>query len=227
MGKRKLERFAENATFKHFFQPSFFDLQTGFPLQGKWREDFFRNNNPIIVEVGCGKGEYTVALAEKYPERNFIGIDKKGARMWKGGKTSHENSMPNVAFVRSHAEMIGSIFGKAEVDELWITFPEPQPNSPRSKKRFTSSQFLNRYRKILKPEGNIHLKTDNDLVYETTLELVQSDKHLLHFSCNDLYLNTSDEQLKDVIAVQTHYEKIWLEKGFKIKYLCFSLNPKV
>lgn len=224
MAKRKLERFAENATFDHFFQPSFFDLQAGFPLQGKWREDFFHNNNPIIVELGCGKGEYTVALAEKYPGRNFIGIDKKGARMWKGGKTSHENSMPNVAFVRSHAEMIGSIFGTAEVDELWITFPEPQPNSPRSKKRLTSSQFLDRYRKILKPNGLIHLKTDSDLVYESTLEIVKSDKHLLHFSCNDLYQDNADERLKDVMAVQTHYEKIWLEKRFIIKYLCFSLN---
>lgn len=227
MAKRKLERFAENATFDHFFQPSFFDLQAGFPLQGRWREDFFHNKNQIIVELGCGKGEYTVALAEKYPERNFIGIDKKGARMWKGGKTSHENSMPNVAFVRSHAEMIGSIFGAAEVDELWITFPEPQPNSPRSKKRLTSSQFIDRYRKILKPDGLIHLKTDSDLVYESTLELVKSDKHLLHFSSNDLYQDNADEHLKDVMAVQTHYEKIWLEKGFIIKYLCFSLNTNL
>ena len=227
MAKRKLERFAENATFEHFFQPSFFDLQAGFPLQGKWREDFFHNNNPVIIELGCGKGEYAVALAEKYPGRNFIGIDKKGARMWKGGKTSHENAMPNVAFVRSHAEMIGSIFGAGEVDEIWITFPEPQPNSPRSKKRFTSAQFLNRFRQILKPDGIIHLKTDSDLVYESTLEQVQSEKLPLHMSCNDLYQNISDEQLKDVIAVQTHYEKIWLGKGFKIKYLKFSLNPSV
>ena len=226
LAKRKIERFAENATFEHFFQPSFFDLQSGFPLKGRWREDFFHNKNPIIVELGCGKGEYTVALAAKYPERNFIGIDKKGARMWKGGKTSHESAMPNVAFVRSHAEMISSIFGLAEVDELWITFPEPQPNSPRSKKRFTSSQFLKRYIKILKPAGIIHLKTDNDLVYESTLELIQSDKHLLHFASNDLYLNTSSDQLMDVMAVQTHYEKIWLAKGFKIKYLYFSLNPE-
>lgn len=225
MAKRKLERFAENATFEHFFQPSFFDLQAGFPLRGRWREDFFHNTNPIIIELGCGKGEYTVALAEKYSDSNFIGIDKKGARMWKGGKTSHENAMPNVAFVRSHAELICSIFGTSEVDELWITFPEPQPNSPRSKKRFTSQQFLNRYRNILKPEGKIHLKTDSDLVYESTLELVKSNNHQLHFSCNDLYQNTADEQLKDVMSVQTHYEKIWLEKGFKIKYLSFSLNP--
>lgn len=226
MAKRKLERFAENATFEHFFQPSYFDLQAGFPLRGKWHADFFHNNNPVIVELGCGKGEYTVALAEKYPEKNFIGIDKKGARMWKGGKTSHENAMPNVAFVRSHAEMVCSIFGDAEVDELWITFPEPQPNSPRSKKRFTSSQFLDRYRSILKPGGIIHLKTDSELVYESTLELVKAEKYPLHYSCDDLYQHATIEQLKDVMEVQTHYEKIWLEKGFKIKYLCFSLTPK-
>lgn len=227
MAKRKLERFAENATFEHFFQPSFFDLQAGFPLKGRWREDFFHNNNPIIIELGCGKGEYTVALAEKYPQRNFIGIDKKGARMWKGGKTSHENAMPNVAFVRSHAETICSIFGPSEADEIWITFPEPQPNSPRSKKRFTSPQFLDRYRNILKPEGIIHLKTDSALVFESTLESIKLFRHQLHFSCNDLYLNATDESLQDVMSVQTHYEKIWLEKGFKIKYLSFSLNPEV
>jgi tRNA (guanine-N7-)-methyltransferase len=225
LAKRKLERFAENATFKHFFQPSFFDLQAGFPLQGRWRKDFFHNNNPIIIELGCGKGEYTVALAARYPDKNFIGIDKKGARMWKGGKTSHEEAMPNVAFVRSRAELIGFVFGTEEIDEIWITFPEPQPNSPRSKKRFTSPQFLNRYRQILKPCGILHLKTDSDLVYESTLEVVKTEGHLLHFSCNDLYQYDVDDQVKDVIAVQTHYEKMWLEKGFKIKYMNFSLNP--
>jgi len=225
LAKRKLERFAENATFKHFFQPSFFDLQAGFPLKGKWREDFFCNNNPVIVELGCGKGEYTVALATKYPGKNFIGIDKKGARMWKGGKTSHEEAMQNVAFVRSRAELIGLIFGHREVDEIWITFPEPQPNSPRSKKRFTSSQFLNRYRQILKSDGLLHLKTDSDLVYESTLEVIKSEGHLLHFSCDDLYGYNADNQIQDVIAVQTHYEKMWLEKGLKIKYMKFSLNP--
>jgi tRNA (guanine-N7-)-methyltransferase len=226
LAKRKLERFAENATFRHFFQPSFFDLQVGFPLKGKWREDFFHNNNPVIIELGCGKGEYTVALAAKYPERNFIGIDKKGARMWKGGKTSHEKAMPNVAFVRSRAEMIAFIFGKEEVDEIWITFPEPQPNSPRSKKRFTSSQFLSRFRQILKRDGILHLKTDSDLVYESTLNVLKTELHPLHFSCDDLYQCDADDQVKDVIDVQTHYEKIWLEKGFKIKYLKFSLNPE-
>jgi len=226
LAKRKLERFAENATFKHFFQPSFFDLQEGFPLRGRWRENFFHNNNPIIIELGCGKGEYTVALAIRYPERNFIGIDKKGARMWKGGKTSHEEAMPNVAFVRSRAELIGMIFGEAEVDEIWITFPEPQPNSPRSKKRFTSSQFLARYRQILKPGGLLHLKTDSDLVYKSTLEVIKVGGHLLNFSCNDLYQYDADEKVQDVIAVQTHYEKMWLDKGFTIKYMNFSLNPE-
>jgi tRNA (guanine-N7-)-methyltransferase len=225
LAKRKLERFAENATFNHFFQPNFFDLQAGFPLRGSWRDDFFHNNNPVIVELGCGKGEYTVALAAKYPERNFIGIDKKGARMWRGGKTSHEQAMPNVAFVRSRAELIGYIFGENEVDEIWITFPEPQPNSPRSKKRFTSSQFLSRYSKILKPRGVLHLKTDSDLVYESTLEVIKAGGHSLHFSCDNLYQNNTDELVQDVIAVQTHYEKLWLEKGFTIKYLNFSLNP--
>ena len=226
MAKRKLQRFAENATFTHFFQPEWDELSSGFLLRGKWNDDFFKNGNPVIIEMGCGKGEYTVDLSDKYPERNFIGIDKKGARMWKGGKTSHENAMPNVAFVRSHAEMVGSIFEAGEVDELWITFPEPQPNSPRSKKRFTSSQFLDRYRSILKPGGIIHLKTDSELVYESTLELVLAENYPLQYSCDDLYQNAAIEQLKDVMEVQTHYEKIWLGKGFKIKYLSFSLTPK-
>lgn len=225
MAKRKLERFAENATFKHFFQPSFFDLKAGFPLKGKWNGDFFHNNNPLIIELGCGKGEYTVALAARYPNRNFIGVDKKGARMWRGGKTSHEEAMPNVAFVRSRAELIEYIFGPAEVSEIWITFPEPQPNSPRSKKRFTSPQFINRYRKILKDDGILHLKTDSDLVYKSTLEVIKAGGHKLNFTCDDLYKFNIDDQVQDVIAVQTHYEKMWLEKGFTIKYLNFSLNP--
>jgi tRNA (guanine-N7-)-methyltransferase len=224
LAKRKLERFAENATFNHFFQPDWEELSAGFLLRGKWDADFFGNTNPIIIEMGCGKGEYTVDLSNKYPNRNFIGIDKKGARMWRGAKTSNEEKRSNVAFVRTRAENIGMVFGPAEIDEIWITFPEPQPNSPRHSKRFTSPQFIERYRQIIKPRGIIHLKTDSDLFYTYTLEIISEGGHELLYNNSDLYANPGDPEVRDVIDVQTHYEKIWLEQGFTIKYLRFRLK---
>jgi tRNA (guanine-N7-)-methyltransferase len=219
-----LERFAENASFTHFFQPTWEELESGFALKGNWLKEYFRNENPLIIEVGCGKGEYTVSLAEKYPACNYIGIDKKGARMWRGAKTTKENELPNAAFVRVRAENIPGIFSNDEVDEIWITFPEPQPNSPRTKKRFTSPQFLERYARVLKPGGLIHLKTDNDLFYEYTLDVIRESGHNLLYSTADLYSQPLDLEVKDVIPVQTHYEKIWLEQGLKIKYLRFQLK---
>lgn len=224
MAKRKLQRFAENETFGHFFQPGWEELSSGFSLRTNWNAEFFKNNHPIIIEMGCGKGEYTVDLSSKYPEKNFIGIDKKGARMWRGAKTSQEEERPNVAFLRIRAENICQVFGPAEVDEIWITFPEPQPNSPRHSKRFTSPEFIERYRKLLKPGGIIHLKTDNDMFYNYTLNMINEQGHKLLYSNNDLYANPDDSEVKDVIDVQTHYEKIWLAQGLTIKYLKFRLN---
>jgi len=226
LAKRKLQRFAENATFTHFFQPGWEELSAGFSLRGKWNANFFGNNNPVIIEIGCGKGEYTVDLSAKYPDRNFIGVDKKGARMWRGAKTSNEENSPNVAFVRIRAENIYKVFGPAEIDEIWITFPEPQPNSPRHSKRFTSPEFLQRYRQILKPGGIIHLKTDNDMFYDYTINVIKEGNHHLLYNNSDLYSNADDPEVKDVIDVQTHYEKIWLEQGLTIKYLRFKLNEK-
>lgn len=226
MAKRKLQRFAENETFNHFFQPGWDELSAGFALRGKWNSDFFCNNHAVIIEMGCGKGEYTVDLSEKYPGINFIGIDKKGARMWRGAKTSNEDKRSNVAFLRIRAENIGKVFGPAEVDEIWITFPEPQPNSPRHSKRFTSPQFIERYRQVLKPGGIIHLKTDNDMFYNYTLGVIRDGKHHLLYDNNDLYSNSGDPEVKDVIDVQTHYEKIWLGQGLTIKYLRFRLNEE-
>ena len=224
MAKRKLQRFAENETFNHFFQPGWEELSAGFSLRGNWNSRFFKNSNPVIIEMGCGKGEYTVDLSSKYPQRNFIGIDKKGARMWRGAKISNEDSRANVAFVRIRAENIAKVFGPAEIDEIWITFPEPQPNSPRHSKRFTSPQFIGRYREVLKPGGIIHLKTDNDMFYEYTLEVIREYGHTLLYNNPDLYATPDDPEVKDVIDVQTHYEKIWLEQGLTIKYLRFRLN---
>jgi len=226
LAKRKLQRFAENATFNHFFQPGWEDLSAGFSLRGKWNTDFFDNNNPVIIEMGCGKGEYTVDLSNKYPDRNFIGVDKKGARMWRGAKTSLEEKRSNVAFVRIRAENIGKVFGPDEVDEIWITFPEPQPNSPRHSKRFTSPEFIARYRQVLKPGGIIHLKTDNDMFYAYTLDVIKDGGHQLVYKNDDLYANPGDPEVKDVIDVQTHYEKIWLEQGLTIKYLRFRLKQE-
>ena len=224
MAKRKLQRFAENETFNHFFQPGWEELSAGFSLRGNWNSRFFKNSNPVIIEMGCGKGEYTVDLSSKYPQRNFIGIDKKGARMWRGAKISNEDSRANVAFVRIRAENIAKVFGPAEIDEIWITFPEPQPNSPRHSKRFTSPRFIERYRQVLKPGGIIHLKTDNDMFYEYTLEVIREYGHTLLYNNPDLYATPDDPEVKDVIDVQTHYEKIWLEQGLTIKYLRFRLN---
>ena len=224
MAKRKLQRFAENATFNHFFQPTWEELSAGFSMRGNWNTDFFHNSNPVIIEMGCGKGEYTVDLSTKYPDRNFIGIDKKGARMWRGAKTSNEENRPNVAFVRTRAENINMVFGPSEVDEIWITFPEPQPNSPRHSKRFTSPEFMRRYSKLLKPGGIVHLKTDSDLFYNYTLEVISEAGHEILYNNSDLYANPGDPEVKDVIDVQTHYEKIWLSQGLTIKYLRFRLK---
>ena len=226
MAKRKLQRFAENATFTHFFQPVWEELIKGFPLRGKWNSDFFKNANPIVIEMGCGKGEYTVDLSDKYPDRNFIGIDKKGARMWRGAKTSNEENRKNVAFVRTRAENICKVFGENEIDEIWITFPEPQPNSPRHSKRFTSPEFVARYRQLLKPGGIIHLKTDSDLFYSYTLEIIKAGGHELLYNNSNLYENSSDPEVKDVVEVQTHYEKMWLSQGLTIKYLRFRLGAE-
>lgn len=226
MAKRKLQRFAENATFNHFFQPGWEELSAGFSLRGKWNSDFFCNGNPVIIEMGCGKGEYTVDLSTKYPDKNFIGIDKKGARMWRGAKTSIEESRKNVAFVRMRAENINMVFNADEVDEIWITFPEPQPNSPRHSKRFTSPEFINRYRKLLKRGGIIHLKTDSDLFYNYTLGIISDGGHELLYNASDLYSNPSDPEVRDVVDVQTHYEKMWLSQGLTIKYLRFRLKQE-
>jgi tRNA (guanine-N7-)-methyltransferase len=227
LAKRKLQHFAENETFTHFFQPGWEELSAGFSLRGNWKTNFFANNNPLIIELGCGKGEYTVDLATKYPERNFIGIDKKGARMWRGAKTSHEENSENVAFVRIRAENIAKVFGPEEVDELWITFPEPQPNSPRHSKRFTSPEFIQRYRQFLKPDGIIHLKTDNNMFYNYTLDVIKESGHHLLFNTSDLYANPDAPEVVDVVDIQTHYEKIWLEQGLTIKYLRFKLNEEL
>jgi tRNA (guanine-N7-)-methyltransferase len=217
--KKKLIRFGENLTFPHLFQPRYHELLNGFYLKGKWHSDYFRNNNPIVVELGCGKGEYTVGLAENCPGRNYIGIDVKGARLWRGCKTSQEKKLFNVAFIRTLVDHIEKIFLPHEISEIWITFPDPQLKKPW--KRLTSPEFLARYRNILVQGGMIHLKTDNFELFEYTLEIIRGNNHQLLFSTKDLYGSGIKD---DVILFQTFYEKIWLEEGKKIFYLTFRLS---
>jgi tRNA (guanine-N7-)-methyltransferase len=222
VGKNKLQRFAENLTFENFFQYTYEDLQSqGFPLKDRWHSDFFRNNNPIVIELGCGKGEYTVGLGEAYPGKNHIGIDIKGARMWRGLTTSNEKQLANIAFIRTRIELICNFFDKDEVSEIWITFPDPQPQSSRERKRLTAPRFLKTYQKFLKPGGIIHLKTDSLLLYEYTLETIKQLQHHIHYHTPDLY-NSEEELL--VKSIRTFYEQMWLDQGLSIKYIQFSLN---
>ena len=214
--KNKLQRFAENLTFPHLFQYSYEEAVKGFPLKGKWNSDFFKNDNPIVLELGCGKGEYTVGLARKFPGKNFIGIDVKGARLWRGLKTSHEEGLKNVAFVRARIELIEYFFGKNEVDEIWITFPDPQIKESREKKRLTSPLFLNRYKTFLKPGGILHLKTDALLLYDYTLEVLKQQGFEIEYANEDIYHSDLDNE---VVEIQTFYEQKWLEFNTPIRYI--------
>lgn len=221
MTKRKHQHFAENATFPHFFQPNFDLLKQGFPLKGKWNNDFFKNSHPLVVELGCGKGEFTTGLAARYPEKNFVGIDIKGARMWRGARSSFDAGMANVAFVRTHVQLIGDIFTADEVNELWITFPDPCPQKAKAKKRLSSPQFLTRYRRVAGKEAIIHLKTDNTQFFDYTLEVVAEQNLRLLFHTFDVDKNPGSD---DVVSIRTFYEEMFREKGESIKYLRFELG---
>ncbi len=222
--KNKLQRFAENRTFNNLFQYSYEEIIKGFPYKGKWNE-FFGNNNRIVLELGCGKGEYTIGLARKYPDVNFIGVDIKGARMWRGLKTSQEEGLKNVAFIRTRINLIEYFFNEKEVDEIWITFPDPQVKESRERKRLTSQNFLRQYSKFLKPEGIIHLKTDGLLLYDYTREVVEQEGHILLYANENIY--GSDDLKNEVTGIQTFYEQKWLSNQTRIKYLEFRLNPKM
>jgi tRNA (guanine-N7-)-methyltransferase len=221
VSKKKLQHFAETATFPNFFQPGFLEPELGFPLKGGWNTKYFHNEHPITLELGCGKGEYTVGLARKYPSRNYIGVDIKGARMWRGAKTALEEQIPNVAFVRTQISFIGVFFGNEEVSGLWITFPDPHPALSEKNKRLTSPRFLNYYRQVLKKDAVIHLKTDDDGLYQYTLEVIEEGGHHLLFNTPNLYKEAAGEEAAEI---QTFYENRWLLEGKTIKYLRFTLN---
>jgi len=220
--KNKLERFAEIATFKNVVEMSFEEISQGFPLKGLWKEQFFGNENPIVLELGCGKGEYTIGLAKANPNINFIGVDIKGNRIWKGASFAIENRMTNVGFLRTRIDFIENCFGPNEIDEIWITFPDPQPQKSKSRKRLTSPMFLRRYKNICKNNAIIHLKTDNEPLWTYTIDVLKNQGNSILRATNDLYA-TIDNSVIQASGIQTHYEKLFSGKGFKICYLKFTI----
>ncbi len=219
--KNKLKRFQENETFANVIQPTRDEVVNQFALKGKWNTQF-KNDNPIVLELGCGKGEYTVALAQKYPNKNFIGIDIKGARFWRGEKTALEENLTNVVFLRTQIELIDLLFDTNEVDEIWITFPDPQIKYKRTKHRLTNEVFLNKYRSILKPSGVVNLKTDSEFLHGYTLGLLHGLGLEVQYANHNVYNNSGAPA--DVTETQTFYEKMFLEEKKPITYLRFSFN---
>lgn len=218
--KNKLVKFAEMDRLPNVIQAEFSEVfRTDYKLKGRWAEEFFGNNNPVVLELGCGRGEYTVALARKYPEKNFIGIDIKGSRMYNGAVTAYNEGLKNAAFIRSRIELIGSFFGPSEVDEIWLTFPDPQMQKTR--KRLTSCRFLQLYASFLNPGGIIHLKTDSNFMYTYTRELVLHNRMTVITDQSDLYNSGFDDE---ILTVKTYYEVRFLGQGFSIKYLSFRLD---
>lgn len=221
--KNKLKRFQENETFPNVVQPNRNEtLQNGFPLKGKWAKDFFKNENPIVLELGCGKGEYSVNLAQEFPNKNFIGIDIKGARFWRGAKMALEKQIPNVAFLRIQIELITHYFAENEIAEIWITFPDPQIKYKRTKHRLTNAVFLEKYKKILSAEGIIHLKTDSEFMHGYTLGLLHGLGHEVIYANHHIYRNEGAPA--EVTSIQTHYESQYLAQGKPITYIRFRLK---
>ncbi|MGV9003322.1 tRNA (guanosine(46)-N7)-methyltransferase TrmB [Flavobacterium sp.] len=221
--KNKLKRFKENETFDNVLQPSREEVTNGeFPYKGKWNSDFFKNNNPIIVELGCGKGEYTIGLAERNSNVNYVGIDVKGARFWRGAKTAVDSGMNNVGFVRTQIELIEDIFAPDEVDEIWITFPDPQIKYKRTKHRMTNSEFLKMYKRILKQDGVVNLKTDSEFMHGYTLGLLHGEGHEVLYANHNVYKNEGSPA--EVTEIQTFYENQYLEVNKAITYIRFKIK---
>ncbi len=224
MGKNKLARFAENNILPNVIQPTREEAVNNFHLKGKWRSEIFKNEQPIVLELGCGKGEYSVGLAKAFPEKNFIGIDIKGARFWFGAKEAHENNYNNVAFLRTQIELIDCFFEENEVDEIWITFPDPQIKYKRTKHRLTHPDFLDRYRKILKKDGIIHLKTDSEFLHGYTLGLLQGLGLEIITAHHDIYGAKEYEPGTPLLReIKTYYESLFSAKGKTITYIKFKI----
>lgn len=221
MAKSKLEKFADIKTYPNVFYVSYEQGLKGYDGKGKWHKNYFKNENPVVLELGCGKGEYTVGLGQKYPAKNFIGVDIKGNRIWTGATTALEEQMRNIAFLRIRIDFLEAVFTPGEVSEIWITFPDPQPKKVKAKKRLTSPEFLAKYKNILKQDGILHLKTDSELLYQYTLEVIKENNYLLLDATADLYAD-EDEKYNEVKSIKTYYEKLFSSKGFKICYLKFK-----
>jgi tRNA (guanine-N7-)-methyltransferase len=219
----KIEKFNELITFPNCYTFLFPDLQAGFPMKGKWKEDHFKNDSPVTLELGCGKGEYTIGLAAKHPEVNFIGVDIKGNRIWTGAKEAITRKFGNVAFLRTRIDFIHHCFSANEVHEIWITFPDPQPQKTRERKRLTHMMFIERYRQFLKPGGIIHLKTDSTSLYEYTLRVISDNGLRLLWHTADLYRNCPPDR-RELTDIKTYYEQLFTSKGEDIKYISFTIN---
>ena len=209
------------AEFSNVFQPTFEELKAGFSIKGEWKSDIFKNNYPLVLELGCGKGEYSVGLARKYPNKNFLGIDVKGSRMWKGASDALNERMSNVAFLRTRIEFIEYCFSENEVDEIWITFPDPQIKKKRAKNRLTHPKFLQLYSSVMQDNGLIHLKTDSQFLHGYTLGIIEGHQHFLEDAEHDIYNAVLERENMDI---KTHYEKLFLEKNMPISYLRFRLK---
>lgn len=224
MGKNKLAKFAEMKTFKCVFEPPIDAVkENSFALKGRWSEDYFKNKSPITLELGCGKGEYSVNLAKKYPKRNFIGVDIKGARMWQGAKIVEQEQLHNAAFLRTKVDFIHHFFDAGEVDEIWLTFSDPQPKKPN--KRLTAKPFIDRYKKILKKDGVIHVKTDSELLYEFTLDEIENHGYTKIDERPDVYQNLkpeADPEFQEILSIPTHYEQLFSARGHTISYCAFK-----
>lgn len=221
--KNKLKRFKENESFSNVVQPGREEIIEGnFKLKGKWQKDFFNSENPIVLELGCGKGEYSIALAKAFPDKNFLGIDIKGARFWRGAKTALEENLKNVGFLRTQIELLDLLFAENEIEEIWITFPDPQIKYKRTKHRLTNSEFLQKYKEILKPDGVVNLKTDSEFMHGYTLGLLHGEGHEILNANHDVYKNTYSP--KEVVEIQTFYEKQYLEQGKPITYIQFRIK---